>query len=108
MLASSATRNLQAEVCRRRFLTGDGAVLRRAVGDGIVVADGEIPVPRQWTALGSAEEYEPVSVVWTRLPVLTAGIHGMPVAAHEGTAFVLGGSDRAGGNDKRGRVLILS
>ncbi len=75
------------------------------VGERIVVAGGEILGPRPWTALASAEVYDPASAVWSRLPDLPAGIHGMPVAGHAGTAFVLGGSDQAGGIDNRGRAL---
>ena len=74
-------------------------------GDRIVVAGGEILGQRPWTALASAEAYDPAAAAWTRLPDLPAGIHGMPVAGYEGTAFVLGGSDQAGGVDNRGRVL---
>ena len=76
-----------------------------AVGDRIIVAGGEILGARPWTALASAEVYVAASGAWTMLPDLPAGIHGMPVAGYEGTAFVLGGSDRAGGIDNRGRVL---
>ena len=76
-----------------------------AVGGRIIVAGGEILGARPWTALASAEVYDAVSGEWTRLADLPAGIHGMPVAGHEGTAFVLGGSDRAGGIDNQGRVL---
>ena len=76
-----------------------------AVGDRIVVAGGEILGARPWTALASAEAYDPVSGAWARLEDLPAGIHGMPVAGYEGTAFVLGGSDQAGGIDNQGRVL---
>lgn len=76
-----------------------------AVGDRIVVAGGEILGARPWTALASAEMYDPDSGAWTLLPELPAGIHGMPVVGFEGTVFVLGGSDRAGGIDNRGRVL---
>ena len=79
-----------------------------AVGDRIVVAGGEILGERPWTALASAEVYDPDSDTWTLLPELPAGIHGMPVVGYGGTAFVLGGSDRAGGIDHRGRVLKLS
>ena len=79
-----------------------------AVGDSIIVAGGEILGARPWKALASAEVYDPVSDEWTRLADLPAGIHGMPVVGFEGTAFVLGGSDRAGGIDNRGRVLRLS
>ena len=76
-----------------------------AVGERIIVAGGEILGARPWTALASAEVYDAVSGEWTRLADLPAGIHGMPVAGYEGTAFVLGGSDRAGGIDNQGRVL---
>ena len=76
-----------------------------AVGDRIIVAGGEILGARPWTALASAEVYDAVSGAWTMLPELPAGIHGMPVVGYEGTAFVLGGSDRAGGIDNQGRVL---
>ena len=76
-----------------------------AVGEGIMVAGGEILGARPWTALASAEVYDAVSGAWTRLQDLPAGIHGMPVAGYEGTAFVLGGSDQAGGIDNQGRVL---
>ena len=78
-----------------------------AIGDRIIVAGGEILGQRPWRALSSAEAYDPASAAWTRLPDLPAGVHGMPVAGHEGAAFVLGGSDQAGGIDNRGRVLIL-
>ena len=78
-----------------------------AVGDRIMVAGGEILGARPWKALASAEVYDAVSGAWTMLPELPAGIHGMPVIGYEGTAYVLGGSDRAGGIDNRGRVLIL-
>ncbi len=76
-----------------------------AVGDRIVVAGGEILGARPWTALAGAEVYDPDTDAWTLLPELPAGIHGMPIVGFEGTAFVLGGSDRAGGIDNRGRVL---
>ena len=76
-----------------------------AVGGRIVVAGGEILGERPWRALASAEAYDPATAAWARLPELPAGIHGMPVAGHGGAAFVLGGSDRAGGIDNRGRVL---
>ena len=79
-----------------------------AVGDRIMVAGGEILGTRPWTALASAEFYDPESGAWTLLPDLPAGIHGMPVVGYKGTAFVLGGSDRAGGIDNQGRVLRLS
>lgn len=82
--------------------SGFGAAV---VGDGIVVAGGEILGARPWTALASAEVYDAESGAWRLLPELPAGIHGMPVVGHEGTAFVLGGSDRAGGIDNQGRVL---
>ena len=82
--------------------SGFGAAV---VGDGIIVAGGEILGERPWTALASAEAYDPASAAWARLPDLPAGIHGMPVVGYEGAAFVLGGSDRAGGIDNRGRVL---
>ena len=85
--------------------SGFGAAV---VGSRIVVAGGEILGARPWTALASAEEYDPESGAWTLLPELPAGIHGMPVVGNRGTAFVLGGSDRAGGIDNRGRVLKLS
>ena len=85
--------------------SGFGAAV---VGDGIVVAGGEILGARPWTALASAEVYDAESGAWTLLPELPAGIHGMPVVGYEGTVFVLGGSDRAGGIDNRGRVLKLS
>ena len=84
--------------------SGFGAAV---VGAGIVVAGGEILGERPWTALASAEAYDPVSAGWMRLADLPAGIHGMPVVGYEGAAFVLGGSDRAGGIDNRGRVLRL-
>ena len=84
--------------------SGFGAAV---VGDGIIVAGGEILGERPWTALASAEAYDPVSAGWMRLADLPAGIHGMPVVGYEGAAFVLGGSDRAGGIDNRGRVLRL-
>jgi N-acetylneuraminic acid mutarotase len=76
-----------------------------AVGDRIVVAGGEILGARPWTALAGAEVYDPDTDAWTLLPELPAGIHGMPVVGFEGTAYILGGSDRAGGIDNRGRVL---
>ena len=76
-----------------------------AVGGRIVVAGGEILGARPWTALAGAEVYDPDTDAWTLLPKLPAGIHGMPVVGFEGSAFVLGGSDRAGGIDNRGRVL---
>lgn len=76
-----------------------------AVGGRIVVAGGEILGARPWTALAGAEVYDPDTDAWTLLPELPAGIHGMPVVGFEGTAYVLGGSDRAGGIDNRGRVL---
>ena len=79
-----------------------------AVGRGIIVAGGEILGARPWKALASAEAYDTVSGAWTLLAELPAGIHGMPVVGYEGTAYVLGGSDRAGGIDNRGRVLRLS
>ena len=79
-----------------------------AVGGRIVVAGGEILGARPWKALASAEMYDPDTNAWTLLSELPAGIHGMPVVGYEGTAFVLGGSDRAGGIDNRGRVLRLS
>ena len=82
--------------------SGFGAAV---VGDRIIVAGGEILGQRPWTALASVEAYDATAGAWTRLPDLPAGIHGMPVAGHEGAAFVLGGSDRAGGIDNRGRVL---
>ena len=85
--------------------SGFGAAV---VGDGIVVAGGEILGARPWTALASAEVYDAGSGAWTLLPELPAGIHGMPVVGYRGTVFVLGGSDRAGGIDNRGRVLKLS
>ncbi|MDE0142429.1 MAG: hypothetical protein OXI80_03800 [Caldilineaceae bacterium] len=85
--------------------SGFGAAV---VGDRIVVAGGEILGARPWTALASAEVYDTESGAWTLLPELPAGIHGMPVVGYGGTAFVLGGSDRAGGIDNRGRVLKLS
>ncbi len=85
--------------------SGFGAAV---VGDRIVVAGGEILGARPWKALASAEVYDPDTDAWTLLPELPAGIHGMPVVGYEGTAFVLGGSDRAGGIDNRGRVLRLS
>ena len=76
-----------------------------AVGERIIVAGGEILGARPWTALASAEAYDPASGTWARLADLPAGIHGMPLAGHDGTAFVLGGSDQAGGIDNQGRVL---
>ncbi|MCY4411047.1 MAG: hypothetical protein OXC27_11325 [Caldilineaceae bacterium] len=79
-----------------------------AVGGGIIVAGGEILGALPWKALASAEVYDPDSGAWTLLAELPAGIHGMPVVGYEGTAYVLGGSDRAGGIDNRGRVLRLS
>lgn len=85
--------------------SGFGAAV---AGGRIVVAGGEILGARPWTALASAEVYDPETGAWAFLPALPAGIHGMPVAAYEGTAIVLGGSDRAGGIDNRGRVLKLS
>ena len=85
--------------------SGFGAAV---VGDGIVVAGGEILGARPWTALASAEVYDAESGAWRLLPELPAGIHGMPVVGYGGTAYVLGGSDRAGGIDNRGRVLKLS
>ncbi len=79
-----------------------------AVGERIIVAGGEILGARPWKALASAEVYDAVSGAWSLLTELPAGIHGMPVVGYEGTAYVLGGSDRAGGIDNRGRVLRLS
>lgn len=79
-----------------------------AVGDRIVVAGGEILGARPWTALAGAEVYDPDTDAWALLPELPAGIHGMPVVGFEGTAYILGGSDRAGGIDNRGRVLIYT
>ncbi len=79
-----------------------------AVGGRIVVAGGEILGARPWTALAGAEVYNPDTDAWTLLPELPAGIHGMPVVGFEGTAYILGGSDRAGGIDNRGRVLIYT
>ena len=76
-----------------------------AVGDRIMVAGGEILGARPWTALASAEVYDAVSGAWTMLPELPAGIHGMPLVGYKGTAYVLGGSDQAGGIDNQGRVL---
>ena len=91
----------------------DGPVLNEArsgfgaaaVDERIMVAGGEILGARPWTALASAEAYDTASGAWARLADLPAGIHGMPVAGYGGTAFVLGGSDQAGGIDNRGRVL---
>ena len=85
--------------------SGFGAAV---VGSSIVVAGGEILGARPWKALASAEVYDPDTNAWRLLPELPAGIHGMPVVGYEGTAYVLGGSDRAGGIDNRGRVLRLS
>ena len=82
--------------------SGFGAAV---VGDRIVVAGGEILGQRPWTALASAEVYGPESGAWNLLPELPAGIHGMPVVGYDGAVYVLGGSDRAGGIDNRGRVL---
>ena len=79
-----------------------------AVGGRIVVAGGEILGARPWTALAGAEVYDPDTDAWTLLPELPAGIHGMPVVGFGGTAYILGGSDRAGGIDNRGRVLIYT
>lgn len=84
--------------------SGFGAAV---VGGRIVVAGGEILGARPWTALASAEVYDPETGAWAFLPALPAGIHGMPVVGFEGTAIVLGGSDRAGGIDNRGRVLVF-
>ncbi len=78
------------------------------VGERIIVAGGEILGARPWKALASAEVFDPESGAWSLLAELPAGIHGMPVVGYEGTAYVLGGSDRAGGIDNRGRVLRLS
>lgn len=83
------------------------AVVSGPAGEWIVVAGGEILGPRPWTALASAEVYDPARGEWERLPDLPAGIHGMPLAAHDGAVYVLGGSDQAGGIDNRGRVLRL-
>ncbi len=85
--------------------SGFGAAV---VGDRIVVAGGEILGARPWTALASAEVYDAETGAWRLLPELPAGIHGMPVVGYGGTAYVLGGSDRAGGIDNRGRVLKYS
>ncbi len=82
--------------------SGFGAAV---VGDRIFAAGGEILGQRPWTALASAEMYDPETGAWRLLPDLPAGIHGMPVAGYDGTVYVLGGSDRAGGIDNRGRVL---
>ncbi len=78
------------------------------VGERIIVAGGEILGARPWKALASAEVFDLESGAWSLLAELPAGIHGMPVVGYEGTAYVLGGSDRAGGIDNRGRVLRLS
>ena len=85
--------------------SGFGAAV---VGGRIVVAGGEILGARPWKALASAEVYDAESGAWTLLPELPAGIHGMPVVGYGATAYVLGGSDRAGGIDNRGRVLKYS
>ena len=82
--------------------SGFGAAV---VGDRIFVAGGEILGQRPWTALASAEVYEPETGAWRFLSELPAGIHGMPVVGFDGAVYVLGGSDRAGGIDNRGRVL---
>ena len=78
-----------------------------ALGDGIVAAGGEILGRRPWKALASAERYDAETGVWAPLPELPAGIHGMPLASYDGSVYLLGGSDSAGGIDNRGRVLEL-
>lgn len=73
--------------------------------DEIVVVGGEVLSGRN-QALVSVEIFDPATGVWSTGPDLPLGLHGVPAAAVNGELYVLGGSERAGGIDNNGRVLI--
>ena len=77
------------------------------VVDGkIVVAGGELLDRQPWRALSSVEIYEPAGGQWSLLPELPVGLHGFPLASADGRVYAIGGSDRAGGIENQGRVLV--
>jgi N-acetylneuraminic acid mutarotase len=77
-----------------------------AVLDGrIVVIGGEV-LSGPNTALTSVEVFDPQTESWTAGPDLPVGLHGVPAAAVNSELYILGGSDRAGSIDNKGRVLI--
>ena len=80
---------------------------RKRVGSGVRnVIEGRLQGQRaSFTSGCGRSAHDPASGSLARLADLPAGIHGIPAAGYEGTAFVTGGSDRAGGMDNQGRVL---
>jgi N-acetylneuraminic acid mutarotase len=85
--------------------SGFGAAV---IGGKIMAAGGEVFSTGGAKALTSVEVYDPQTQEWRFATPLPVGIHGNPVAAHQGRLFILGGSDLAAGIDNRGRVMIYT
>ena len=81
---------------------GLGAAL---LGDQIVVIGGEVVMSGRET-LASVEAFDPAQGTGSFAPMLPVPLHGVPAVSLDGVLYVLGGSDRAGAIENRGRVLV--
>ena len=80
-----------------------GGLAAAVLDDKIYVAGGEILTAARRTE-NSVEVYDPATDSWTLAPPLPAPVHGFPLLAHNGSLWLVGGSDEAGASLNRGRV----
>jgi N-acetylneuraminic acid mutarotase len=74
------------------------------VGESIVVLGGEVLSSGRET-LDSVEIFNPQEGIWKTVEPMPISLHGVPAVGIDGMLYVIGGSDRAGGIENRGRVL---
>ena len=78
--------------------------LAAAVLDGkIYVVGGELLSTGQTSK--HVEVYDPATGEWAEAPSLPASIHGFPLLSYDDSLWIIGGSDLAGVESNRGRML---
>ncbi len=82
--------------------SGFGAVV---AGDLIYVVGGEVFDPDE--ALESTERFDPSVGSWMEFEPLPIGLHGNPLAAHDGSLYLPGGSMQAAGVENSGELFAI-